>query len=281
MSRHRRWRPALRHVVLVALAALLALPLYLAAVVATHSAASLLRGVPLTPGDQLGANLSTLFGPGLPGTPSLPTMLANSAIMALSVAVLKLLLSVPAAYAVTFFHFPGRRLAFALVFVTLMLPIEVRFFPTYAVTVRLGLLDSRTGLVLPLVASATAVFLLRQSFRAFPLELADAARLDGIGPLRFLTSIVLPLTRPILAAIFVLEFIYGWNQYLWPLLVSSSANQATVVMGIRAIIGASQSFAVPEWNLVMAISLVALVPPVIVVVVMQRWFVRGLMSGIS
>ena len=281
MRRSRRWRSALRHLVLVALAVVMALPLYLAAVVATHSAASVLRGVPLLPGGQLGTNLATIFGRGVPDTPSLTTMLANSAIMAFSVALLKLALSIPAAYAVTFFRFPGRRIAFALVFVTLMLPIEVRFFPTYAVTAHLGLLDTRTGLVLPLVASATAVFLLRQSFRAFPLELADAARLDGIGPLRFLVHIVLPLTRPILAAIFVLEFIYGWNQYLWPLLVSSSARQATVVMGIREIIGAAQSFAVPEWNLVMAISLVALIPPVVVVLVMQRWFVRGLMSGIS
>ena len=281
MRRRRRWRPGGRHVLLVLLAVFLALPLYLALVVATHSAASVLRGVPVVPGNQLGANLATIFGPGIPGTPSITTMLANSAVMALSVAVLKVVLSVPAAYAVTFFHFPGRRVAFALIFVTLMLPIEVRFFPTYAVTAHLGLLDTRTGLILPLIASATAVFLLRQSFRAFPLELADAARLDGIGPLRFLTSVVLPLTRPILAAIFVLEFIYGWNQYLWPLLVSSSASQATIVMGVKEIISASQSFAVPQWNLVMAITLVALVPPVIMVVLMQRWFVRGLMSGIS
>jgi len=277
----RRWRQVLRHVLLIVMAALFALPLYLAAVVATHSASTLLVRVPVIPGGQLGANLSAAFGRSVPGTPSLATMLTNSAIMAISVAVIKIILSVPAAYAVTFFGFPGRRLAFGLIFVTLMLPIEVRFFPTYSVTAHLGLLDSRTGLILPLVASATAVFLLRQSFRAFPLELAEAARIDGVSPLRFLVSVVLPLTRPILAAIFVLEFIYGWNQYLWPLLVSSSPDQATVVMGIKSIINASQSFAVPQWNLVMTISMVALIPPVIIVIVMQRWFVRGLLAGIS
>lgn len=270
-----------RHAVLIVAVAILALPVYLAFVVATHSAADILKGVPVVPGGQLGSNLATVFDRGVPGTPSLSTMLANSAVMALSVAVIKMALSVPAAYAVSFFRFPGRMLMFWLIFVTLMLPIEVRFFPTYKVTASLGLLDTRSGLILPLVASATAVFLLRQFFRTFPLELADAARLDGVGPIRFLTSIVLPLSRPTLAAIFVLEFIYGWNQYLWPLLVTSSARQTTVVMGIKEIIGASQSFAVPEWNLVMAISLLALIPPVVVIMVMQRWFVRGLMAGID
>ncbi|MHB8296076.1 MAG: sn-glycerol-3-phosphate ABC transporter permease UgpE [Acidimicrobiales bacterium] len=279
--RPRRAAVLTRHTSLVLAVVVLALPVYLAFVVSTHSAAGLLRGVPILPGGRLGSNLSTVFKSGVPDTPALTTMLGNSAVMALSIAIIKMALSVPAAYAVSFFRFPGRMILFWLIFVTLMLPIEVRFFPTYEVTARLGLLDTQAGLVLPLVASATAVFLLRQFFRAFPLELADAARLDGVGPIRFLTSIVLPLSRPMLAAIFVLEFIYGWNQYLWPLLVTSTARRTTVVMGIKEIISASQSFAVPEWNLVMAISLLALIPPVIVVVIMQRWFVRGLMAGID
>lgn len=278
---HSRVAGIFRHSGLIVLAVLFALPLYLAFVVATHSATDLLRGVPIVPGGRLGANLSTVFRSGGPSTPSLRTMLFNSAVMAFAIAVVKLVLSIPAAYAVSFFRFPGRMLMFWLIFVTLMMPLEVRFFPTYKVTADLGLLDTRTGLILPLVASATAVFLLRQFFRAFPLELAHAALLDGVGPIRFLVTIVLPLARPILAAIFVLEFIYGWNQYLWPLLITSSPNQVTVVMGIKQIISAAQSFAVPQWDLVMAISVVALVPPVIVVLAMQRWFVRGLTEGIS
>jgi len=269
-----------RHVGLALVAALFALPLYLCAVVATHSASDLLRGVPILPGGQIWANLSTLVK-GIPDTPKLVSMLVNSAVMALGVTVLKLALSIPAAYAVSFFRFRGRMVMFALIFVTLMMPIEVRFFPTYAVTANLGLLNTQTGLILPLVASATAVFLLRQFFRTFPLELADAARLDGVGPMRFLVAIVLPLSRPVLAAVAVLEFIYGWNQYLWPLLVASSLKRATVVIGVKGLIGAAQSFAVPQWDLVMLLALVALIPPVLVVVVMQRWFVRGLMSGIS
>ncbi len=270
-----------RHAVLALFAVLFALPLYLAVVAATRSAPAFLNGVPVAPGGQLGHNLSQVFGRGITNSPAIGNLMVNSAVMALGVSLGKLVLSVPVAYAVVFFRFRGRLVAFWLVLATLMLPVEVRFFPTYQVTTQLGMLNSFSGLIVPLIASATAVFFFRQSFRSFPLELADAARLDGIGPLRFLTSVVLPLTRPILAAIFVLEFIYGLNQYLWPLLVSSSASQATIVMGVKEIISASQSFAVPQWNLVMAITLVALVPPVIMVVLMQRWFVRGLMSGIS
>jgi sn-glycerol 3-phosphate transport system permease protein len=265
---------------LLTVAAVFALPIYLCVVVASHSAGDLLRGVPLLPAGQLGVNISTLAR-GIPDTPKLASMLVNSAVMAVGVTVLKLVLSVPAAYAVSFFRFPARMVMFGLIFVTLMMPIEVRFFPTYAVTANLGLLDSQAGLILPLVASATAVFLMRQFFRAFPLELADAARLDGVGPIRFLISVVLPLARPTLAALVVLEFIYGWNQYLWPLLVASSLQRATVVMGVKGLIGAAQSFAVPQWDLVMVLALVALIPPVIIVVAMQRWFVRGLMSGIN
>ncbi len=279
-SRKRSSGGVVRHFGLILLAALFALPIYLCFVVASHPAADLLRGVPLLPAGQLGTNLSTLTR-GIPDTPKLTSMLENSAVMALGVTLLKLALSIPAAYAVSFFRFPGRLLMFGLIFVTLMMPIEVRFFPTYAVTANLGLLDSQAGLILPLVASATAVFLLRQYFRAFPSELADAARLDGVGPIRFLVSVVIPLARPTLAALAVLEFIYGWNQYLWPLLVASSLKRATVVMGVKGLIGAAQSFAVPQWDLVMVLALVALIPPVLMVVVMQRWFVRGLMSGIN
>lgn len=272
---------AARHAGLIAAAALFAVPVYLAFAVASHPAADALTGVPVLPGDRFAANVAHVVSDPFPGSPSLATMMVNSLVLALSVAVLKLLLSVPAAYAVSFFRFPGRMLMFWVIFITLMLPVEVRFFPTYQVTADLGLLNSQAGLILPLVASATAVFLFRQFFLTFPRELSDAARLDGIGPVRFLTSVVLPLARPTIAAVFVLEFIYGWNQYLWPLLVTSDPRRSTVVMGIRQVISAAQSFAVPQWDLVMAVALLALVPPVLVVLAMQRWFVRGLMEGID
>ncbi|MGH9067076.1 MAG: ABC transporter permease subunit, partial [Acidimicrobiales bacterium] len=204
-----------RHSMLIVVAALFAIPIYLAFVAATHPAADLINGVPLVPSGQLVSNMSTVLIKGLPGSPPVWSMMANSAVMALGITVGKLLLSIPAAYAVAFFRFPGRMFAFWLIFITLMLPIEVRFFPTYKVTADFGLLDSFGGLILPLIASATATFLFREFFMTFPVELADAARLDNAGPLRFLWSIVLPLSRSNLAAIFVLEFVYGWNQYLW------------------------------------------------------------------
>ena len=272
---------ALRHGILILAAAIFALPLYLAFVAATHPAKDLLTGVPLVPSGQLGPNLWHVLTSGLPSSAPVTTLMANSAVMAFGISIGKLVLSIPAAYAVAFFRFRGRMVAFWLIFITLMLPIEVIFFPTYQVTAQFGLLDSYAGLILPLVASATATFLFRQFFMTFPVHLADAARIDGSGPLRFLWSVVLPLSRTNLAAIFVLEFVYGWNQYLWPLVVATSQRSATVVMGIQEMISSAQSFAVPQWNLVMAVALLAMVPPVLVVVVMQRWFVKGLMSGTS
>jgi sn-glycerol 3-phosphate transport system permease protein len=272
---------ALRHGVLIFAAAIFAVPLYLAFVAATHPANDLLTGVPIVPAGQLWTNLWHVLVRGLPNSAPVTTLMVNSLVMALGITLGKLVLSIPAAYAVAFFRFPGRMVAFWLIFITLMLPINVIFFPTYQVTAEFGLLNSYGGLILPLVASATATFLFRQFFMTFPIQLADAARIDGAGPLRFLWSIVLPLSRTNLAAIFVLEFVYGWNQSLWPLVVSTSPHTATVVMGIQEMISAAQSFAVPQWNLVMAVALLAMVPPVVVVVVMQRWFVKGLMAGTS
>lgn len=279
--RPRRTVSATRHAALILAAAGFAAPLYIAFVVASRPARAAINGVPLLPGDRLGANLAHILVQGLPGSPPVGQLMLNSALMALGISVGKLLLSIPASYAVVFFRFRGRMVAFWLIFVTLLLPIEVRFYPTYKVTAQLGLLNGFPGLVLPLVASATATFLFRQFFLTFPLELADAARIDGIGPVRFLTQIVLPLSKVNVAAIFVLEFVYGWNQYLWPLLITSSSSHATVVMGMKEMISAAQSFAVPQWDLVMAVALVALVPPIIVVVVMQRWFVKGMTAGIT
>lgn len=279
--RDNRLTVIVRHTFLIAIAALFAIPLYVAFVAASHSARSLLGAFPVAPGGQFIHNMVQVLFVGFPSSAPIGLMLVNSFIMALGITVGKLMVSIPAAYAVVYFRFPGRMAAFWLIFITLLLPVEVRFYPTYQVTAQLGLLDGYSGLVLPLIASATATFLFRQFFMTLPIELMDAARMDGVGPLQFLWEIVLPLSKPNLAAITVIEFIYGWNQYLWPLLTTSHQRYQTVVMGMQGMITSATSFAVPEWNLVMAAALLALTPPVIVVLVMQRWFVKGITAGMN
>lgn len=270
-----------RHALLILVAALFAAPLYIAVVAASHDARSLLGNFPALPGPHLIGNLTHVMTVPFPNSAPVGMMLVNSFIMALGITVGKLAVSIPAAFAVVYFRFPGRMVMFWIIFATLLLPVEVRFFPTYQVTAQLGLLNGFPGLILPIIASATATFLFRQFFMTLPTELIDASRMDGIGPLGFLWRIVLPLSRPNLAAILVIEFVYGWNQYLWPLLATSSQHYQTVVMGIQGMIQAATSFAVPQWNLVMATAILALLPPVIVVLFMQRWFIKGLTGGIN
>ncbi|HUZ16968.1 MAG TPA: sn-glycerol-3-phosphate ABC transporter permease UgpE [Spirochaetia bacterium] len=274
-------RRVARHALLIFIAIVFAIPLYIAFVAATHSPEALLGAFPLAPGHHFGENIINTLKGAFPNTPPLSSMMVNSLIMALGITVGKLLVSIPAAYAIVFFRFRGRMVAFWAIFVTLLLPVQVRFFPTYEVTSDLGMLNSYQGLIIPLIASATATFLFRQMFMTMPLELSDAARIDGAGPLTFLWKILLPLSRPNLAAISVIEFIYGWNQYLWPLLATSGPRYQTVVVGMQGLISAAAEFAVPRWNLVMAAALLAMAPPVIVMLVMQRWFIKGLTSGVN
>ncbi len=197
--------------------------------------------------------------------------------MAFAITVGKITVSILSAYAIVYFRFPLRNLFFWLIFLTLMLPVEVRIFPTIEVIANLNLLDSYTGLTLPLMASATATFLFRQFFMTLPDELLEAARIDGAGAMRFFWDIVLPLSKTNLAALFVITFIYGWNQYLWPILITSDASMGTAVAGIRSMI--STSGAPTQWNQVMAAMILTLIPPVVVVLLMQRWFVRGLVDS--
>jgi sn-glycerol 3-phosphate transport system permease protein len=203
-------------------------------------------------------------------------MLLNSLISALVIAIGKIAISLLSAFAIVYFMFPGRMFFFWTIFVTLMLPVEVRILPTYKVVSDLGMLDSYTGLTLPLIASATATFLFRQFFLTIPDELAEAARIDGAGPLRFLWDVVIPLSRTNIAALFVITFLYGWNQYLWPLLVTTDESMYTTVIGIKRMITGGD--AATEWNLVMTTALLAMLPPALVVVLMQRWFVKGLVD---
>jgi sn-glycerol 3-phosphate transport system permease protein len=203
-------------------------------------------------------------------------MMANSLVMALAIAIGKIAISLPSAYAVVFFRFSLRRICFWAIFVTLMLPVEVRIVPTYKIAADLRLIDSYAGLALPLIASATATLLFRQFFLTIPDELVEAAKLDGAGPWRFLVHVVVPLSRTNIAALFVILFIYGWNQYLWPLLVTNSPGMTTIVIGIRQMIGNGD--AQTAWHLVMATALLAVLPPVAVVLAMQRGFVAGLIE---
>jgi sn-glycerol 3-phosphate transport system permease protein len=202
-------------------------------------------------------------------------MMWVSLISALVIAIGKIVISLLSAFAIVYFRFPLRNLVFWMIFVTLMLPVEVRIGPTYEVVSNLGMLNSYAGLTVPLIASATATFLFRQFFLTVPDELVEAARMDGAGPMRFFIDILLPLTRTSIAALFVIQFIYGWNQYLWPLLVTTNEDMYPVVMGIKRLIAGE---AYTEWNVVMATAILAMLPPALVVILMQKWFVKGLVD---
>ncbi len=261
-------RDPVAHAVLILGAILFLVPLWLVVVGSTQDPATIARGeLSLLPGDQgFSAFVRVLAGP-------VPHMLLISLGMALLIAIGKIIISVLSAFAIAFFRFPGRQVAFWLIFITLMLPVEVRIIPTYSVMAGLGLINTFTGLWLPLIASATATLLFRQVFVAIPDELVEAARMDGAGPLRFLWDVVLPVSGANIAALFVILFIYGWNQYLWPLLVATNPNLDTIVIGIVKMIAVETN---TDWSAVMATAVFALVPPVVVVVLMQRWFVSGL-----
>ncbi|OYX57948.1 MAG: glycerol-3-phosphate transporter [Comamonadaceae bacterium 32-67-11] len=272
---------ALAHAVIWIGIAITALPLYIAFVASTLSNPDIAQApMPLWPGDQGWENYRQVIIEGMQGghlSPPVWLMLFNSLIMALVIAVGKISVSIISAYAVVFFRFPGRMFCFWLIFITLMLPVEVRILPTYEVVTDLGLLNTFAGLTLPLIASATATLLLRQFFLTLPDELVEAAKMDGAGPLRFFWDVVLPLTRTQLAALFVIMFVYGWNQYLWPLLIVTDQNLDTIVVGIAKLIGTGD--ATTDWNLVMATTLLALLPPALVVLLMQKWFVKGLVDS--
>jgi sn-glycerol 3-phosphate transport system permease protein len=255
-----------------------AFPIWITLVGSTHDASTIGRGdVPLLPGAHALENYGAAWESGGSGRfRSAPAslMLWNSLLMAVLIAAGKIAISLLSAYAVVFFQFPGRMLAFWTIFITLMLPVEVRIIPTYQVIVDLNLFNSMAGLTVPLIASATATLLFRQFFLTIPDEYVEAAKIDGAGPMRFFRDIVLPLSVTNIAALFVILFIYGWNQYLWPLLVVNDRSLETIVVGLAKMIGTGD--AQNEWNVIMAMAVLALLPPVLVVILMQRWFVKGL-----
>ena len=278
MVERRPFLTFIQHAVLILGAAMFVFPIYLAFVASTHTAAEVSGGVPLLPGAEMIRNYSLVLGEGISaaGAPPLWIMLMNSTIMALSITIGKIIISLLSAFAVVYFKFPFRMLAFWTIFVTLMLPVEVRILPTFEVVAQLGMLNSYAGLSIPLIASATATFLFRQFFMTVPDQLTEAARIDGAGPMKFFRDILLPLSRTNLAALFVILFIYGWNQYLWPLLVTTDESYYTIVMGIQRMANAGEE--TPQWHLIMATAILALLPPVVVILAMQRLFVRGLVE---
>ncbi|GAB4513638.1 MAG: sn-glycerol-3-phosphate ABC transporter permease UgpE [Anaerolineae bacterium] len=268
------------HLILITAVVIFAFPVYLALIGSTWDAAVIGRGqMPLTPGPWLVQNyanvLTSAQGMRVSGYP-VQILLWNSLRMALAITIGKIAISILSAYAIAFFRFPLRSFFFVLIFLTLMLPVEVRIAPTYKVISDLGLINTFTGLTVPLMASATGTLLFRQFFLTIPDEYVEAAKVDGAGPMRFFWSIVLPISRTNIAALFVILFIYGWNQYLWPLLITTSRDMETIVIGIVKMMGTGE--AQTDWNLIMSSTMLALLPPVIVVIVMQQWFVKGLVQ---
>jgi len=275
----RPWLDFLSHAVLILGVIGIAFPVYVTFVASTLTLEEIMVApMPLLPGNQFIENYSQVLFAGTERGSKAPvaTMLFNSTVVALSITFGKIAISIISSFAIVYFRFPLRMFFFWMIFITLMLPVEVRIIPTFQVIADLGLLNSYAGLSLPLIASATATFLFRQFFMTIPDELAEAARIDGAGPLRFFWDVVMPLSKTTMAALFVIQFIYGWNQYLWPLLITTDESMYTVVIGIkRMIVGGD---AANEWNLVMATAMLALLPPAVVVVLMQKWFVKGLVE---
>jgi len=267
------------HAMLLLGVATVSLPIWITFVASTQTAERMLHvPIPLLPGGHLLENYYTVLVKGVEGASTAPVgrMMLNSLVMALAISSGKIVISLLSAFAIVYFRFPLRMFFFWLIFVTLMLPVEVRIFPTYKVVSDLNMIDTYAGLTLPLIASATATFLFRQFFMTIPDELTEAARMDGAGPLRFFWDVVMPLSRTNMAALFVILFIYGWNQYLWPLLVTTQENMYTTVIGIKRMIPGGDASV--DWNLVMSAAMLAMLPPALVVLLMQRWFVKGLVE---
>jgi sn-glycerol 3-phosphate transport system permease protein len=273
------WLDILAHTVMILGALIVAFPIYLAFVASTHATQDIMQApMPLVPGGHFWQSYSdALTGGGkVSGTASVPRMIWVSFVVTMIITFGKIAISLLSAFAIVYFRFPLRGLCFWLIFITLMLPVEVRIGPTYEVIAQLNMVNNFVGLSVPLIASATATFLFRQFFLTVPDELVEAARVDGAGPMRFFFNILLPLSATSIAALFVIQFVYGWNQYLWPLIVASSEDMYPIVVGIKSMMGAGESQS--DWNIVMATACMALLPPAMVVVFMQKWFIKGLVD---
>ncbi len=276
MNEHSKLARFLPNLWLILAIVIIVFPIWLVFTASTRTSADIMSApMPLTPGPHLLKNYSEAIMQGSKNLgASAFTMLKNSLIMALGISIGKIIVSLLAAFAIVFFDFKLRSFCFWSIFVTLMLPVEVRIMPTYKVVSDLGMLNSYAGLILPMVVSATAVFLFRQYFKTIPKEIAEASQIDGASPMQFFWRILLPMTRTPIAAMFVIQFIYGWNQYLWPLLITTKTEYYTILIGInRMLSGADVQI---EWQIVMATTLLAMLPPALVVMIMQKQFIAGM-----
>jgi sn-glycerol 3-phosphate transport system permease protein len=266
------------HAVLILGVIMIALPIWITFVAASHEDIRMTQApIPMLPGGYFWENFKrTLFGSGLAGNEITPVwrMLLNSLVMALAIAGGKIAISLLSAFAIVYFKFPFRMGFFWMIFMTLMLPVEVRILPTFEVVANLGMLNSYWGLSIPLIASATATFMFRQVFLTIPDEMLESARIDGAGPMRFFWDILIPLSRTNIAALFVILFIFGWNQYLWPLLITTDSDMTTIVVSIKQMLEAAEQS--PQWNIIMMTAMLAMLPPILVVIAMQKLFVQGL-----
>ncbi|WP_394168731.1 sn-glycerol-3-phosphate ABC transporter permease UgpE [Saccharospirillum alexandrii] len=280
MVENRPWLTVTRHLVLILGVFIIGFPIWIALVASTNSSSEFVSGLmPLWFGEEGFGNFRRVLSNEervLGVSVSASWMMWNSFIMAMVIAVGKIVISILSAYAIVYFRFPFRKTCFWLIFLTLMLPVEVRILPTYEVVASLGMLNSYAGLTIPLIASATATFLFRQFFMSVPSSLMEAARIDGAGPYKFFKDILLPLSVNNIAALFVILFIYGWNQYLWPLLITTDEDYYTIVMVIKRLMSAGEGN-IP-WNIIMTTTILAMLPPVIVVLGMQKLFVKGLIE---
>lgn len=270
----------LAHVILCLGVIVIVFPVYLAFVASTHTSQEIVQApMPILPGDNFWASYKgALLGEGAGGgsQAAVGRMMWVSLMSALIITIGKIAISLLSAFAIVYFRFPFKMACFWAIFITLMLPVEVRIGPTYQVVADLNMLNGYAGLTVPLIASATATFLFRQFFLTVPDELVEAARMDGAGPMRFFKDVLVPLSATSIAALFVIQFIYGWNQYLWPLLVTTKEDMYPVVIGIKRMLSGGD--AANDWNVVMATAILAMLPPVLVVILMQKWFVKGLVD---
>ena len=279
MVEDRRLGDLIAYIILTIGVLIVAFPVWLTFVASTWDASTVINGeMPLYPGPYFLENYKRILFVGTSSTTREPVigMMLNSFIMAMAIALGKIFISVLSAYAVVYYRFPFRMAAFWIIFITLMLPVEVRIFPTFKIVSDLNMLDTYQGLAIPLIASATGTLLFRQFFMTIPDELLEASKIDGAGPFRFFKDTLLPLSMTTIAALFVIQFIYGWNQYLWPLLVTTKDSMQTIVIAIKKMIVTAD--ALTEWQLAMATAMLAMLPPVFVVIAMQRLFVKGLVE---
>ncbi len=270
------------HMILILGALFMAVPLWLIFASSTHDPNTLVsEGLQWGIGDNLSAVYNEAWNKslGFTGDVTASTMIFNSVVMGLGFAIGKIMISMMAAYALVYFRLPYATAWFWLIFVTLLLPLEVRIIPSYEVVSSLGMLNSYSGLILPLIASATATFFFRQFFKTIPDELLEAAQLDNAGPIRFFIDILFPLSKTMMTAIFIIMFVVGWNQYLWPIMMTTDEQYNTIVMGIKQILNNINETNSPRYDYAFAMVILAMLPPVLVVVIFQRWFVKGLVES--